>query len=450
MRTSIHMCRVALLTVAVIALIHLPVSAQEFATRADAYVEAYVRQGKFTGSVLVAKDGKPVFRKSYGFANREWEIPNTPDTKFRIGSITKQFTAMAVLQLMEASKVKLDDPVKKYYEAAPAAWDKITVHHLLTHTSGIPSYTALPNFFRDKARDPLKPAEIVKLTQDKPLEFEPGEKWAYNNTGYVLLGLIIEKVSGQTYADYVRTHIFEPLGMKDSGYDAASVVLKKRAAGYSPDGTNAPYLDMTLPHAAGALYSTVDDMLIWDQALYAGKLLSKESYEKMFTPVKNDYAFGWVVRTFGGRKEIGHGGGIHGFNTSFIRYPAEKVAVVVFSNTNGPSADRIGKDLGPLFFGEPVKPPKEKKAISLSSDALEAFVGVYELSATFKITITREGDSLFSQATNQPKLPIFPSSDSTFFLKVVDADLEFQRDGSGKVTGVTLKQGGRTTPGKRL
>jgi D-alanyl-D-alanine carboxypeptidase len=335
----------------------ITLSAQDFIGRAEAYIGAYVKQGKFSGAVLIAKDGKPVLRKAYGLADREWEIPNTPDGKFRIGSITKQFTALAVLQLVDAGKVKLDDPVKKYYEGAPPTWEKITVHHLLSHTSGIPSYTGLPNFFRDKSREPLKPEGIVKLTQDKPLEFEPGTKYAYNNTGYVLLGYIIEKVSGQDYATYMRTHIFEPLGMQNSGYDSHTTILKKRVRGYSPDGKNAAYLDMSLPFSAGALYSTVDDLLIWDQALTSGKLVSKESYEKMFTPVLNNYAYGWVVNTFGGRKEMGHGGGINGFNTFFIRYPAEQVAIAVFSNINGPAADRIGKDLGRLYFGEPVKVP---------------------------------------------------------------------------------------------
>jgi D-alanyl-D-alanine carboxypeptidase len=432
------------------ALVCLPASEQDYAARADAFVSAFVNQGKFMGSVLVAKDGKPVFRKGYGFANLEWDIPNTPDTKFRIGSITKQFTAMAILQLVEAGKLSLEDPVKKYYSEAPAAWEKITIHHLLTHTSGIPSYTSLPNFFRDKARDPMKPAEIVKLTQDKPLEFEPGEKMVYNNTGYVLLGHVIEKVSGGDYGAYMRKNIFEPLGMKDSGYDEHKIVIKKRASGYSPDRTNAPYLDMTLPHAAGALYSTVDDLLIWDQALYAGKLISKESYEKMFTPVKNDYAYGWVVRTSGGRKEIAHGGGIHGFNTAFIRFSDDRVTVAVFANLNGPWADRIAKDLAKMHFGEKVEPPGEKKEISLAPEKLDSFPGVYEIKPDFKITVTREGNQLLAQATNQPKVPIFPSTETTFFYKVVDAELVFQRDASGKVTSLTLKQNGREMPGKRL
>jgi D-alanyl-D-alanine carboxypeptidase len=333
-------------------------NAQEFASKADAHVGAYVSKKKFAGMVLVAKDGKPILRKGYGYANVEWEVPHTPDTRFRIGSITKQFTAMAILQLEEGGKLKTDDAVQKFYADAPQAWDGITIHHLLTHTSGIPSYTSLPNFFRDKARNPMTPAEIVKLTQDKPLEFKPGERFVYNNTGYILLGYIIEKASGEKYADYLAKHIFGPLGMKDSGYDNPIPIIKKRAAGYSADGTNAAYLDMSLPFSAGSLYSTVDDMLIWDKALYDGELLSKESYVKMWTPARNDYAYGWNVSKLNGRAQVSHGGGIHGFNTMFRRFIDDKLTIVVFSNINGPTADRIASDLGKIYFGDAVETPK--------------------------------------------------------------------------------------------
>jgi CubicO group peptidase (beta-lactamase class C family) len=444
------MLKFASLVLLLASLVVLPAADPDFVSQADALVTAHVKAGRFMGAVLVAKDGKPVLRKGYGFANVEWDVPNTPDTKFRLGSITKQFTAMAVMQLVEAGKVNLDDPVKKYYADAPATWDTITIHHLLTHTSGIPSYTGLPNFFRDKSRDPLKPTEIIKLTQDKPLEFEPGANYKYNNTGYVLLGHVIEQASGEKYSDYVRKHIFEPLGMKDSGYDAHTPIIKKRASGYSSGPTNAPYLEMTLPYAAGSLYSTVDDLLIWDQALYGGKLISKESYDKMFTPVKNDYAYGWAVVMKNGHKQISHGGGINGFNTMFARYPDDKLTVAVFSNVNGPTADRIAGDLARMYFGEKVEILQEKKEVAVAPDMLETLVGIYELKPDFKITVSREGGQLFAQATNQPKFPVYAASETNFFFRVVEAELVFQRDSSGTVTGLILKQNGRDMPAKRL
>lgn len=353
---------VSLLVVAAfcLGLIH----AEDITSKADQLVTGYVQQNKFTGTVLVARDGKPVFRKGYGQANREWNIPNGPESKFRLGSITKQFTATAILQLVEAGKLKLDDPISKYYTDSPAAWSKVTIHHLLTHTSGIPSYTGLPGFFQKEAMYDRTPAEIVKLTEEKPLEFEPGAKFNYDNTGYVLLGFVIEKVTGQKYGDYLREHIFTPLGMRDTGYDTAKEIIPHRAAGYSFNAgawTNTPYLAMSLPYAAGSLYSTVDDLLIWDQALYAGKPLKAVSLDRMFTPNLQNYGYGWFIDKQFNRKHMGHGGGINGFNTVIERYPDDKVTVIVLANMNTPAVGPIGKALAALAFGEKVEPAAEKK-----------------------------------------------------------------------------------------
>ncbi len=331
---------------------------KDFTSQADRYINGLVEQNKFMGSVLVARDGKPVFRKSYGWANAEWDVRNTPGTKFRLGSITKQFTAVAILQLMEQNKLKLDDPVSKYYTDAPKTWSKITIHNLLNHTSGIPSYTSIPDFFTKSSKLPLTPAEIVKLTQDKPLEFEPGTQFKYNNTGYILLGYVIEKITGKKYADHLRETILDPLGMKDTGYDTQSAILKHRASGYSMNGAtmiNSPYLDMTLPYAAGSLYSTVDDLLIWDQALYTNKLLTPASKEKMFTPGLSNYGYGWFIDRQLNRRHIAHGGGINGFNTIISRFPDEKVLVVVLSNLNSNMIDKMGTALAAMTFGEPIE-----------------------------------------------------------------------------------------------
>jgi CubicO group peptidase (beta-lactamase class C family) len=325
--------------------------APDFAAKADALLAA----SKFRGSVSVIHDGKPVFRKGYGLANSEWDIPNAPDTKFRIGSITKQFTAIAILQLAEKEKLRIDDPVSKYH-TTPAAWDKISIEHLLNHTSGIVSYTGLPNFFRDKARDPLSPAAIVDLTRDMPLEFEPGSKYKYNNSGYVFLGHIIERVSGMKYDAYVKQHILDPAGMADTGYDWSASIIPKRASGYNSDGKNAPYLDMSLPHAAGSLYSTVDDFIKWDRVLYTNKLITPQSWTRMTTPGKSNYGYGLIIDKLNGHARQMHGGGIHGFSTFFARFPDDRVAVVVFSN--GSPTGKLGEALSRLYFGEDIRAPK--------------------------------------------------------------------------------------------
>ena len=354
----------ALARLCALALLLPATQAQDITPQADPLVAGYVKQNKFSGTVLVARNGKPVFRKGYGLANREWNIPNDPQTKFRLGSITKQFTATAILQLVEAGKLNLEDPVSKYYTASPAAWSKVTIHHLLTHTSGIPSYTDLPGFFGTQSMTDRTPAEIVKLTEDKPLDFEPGTKFKYDNTGYILLGYIIEKVSGQKYADYLRAHIFDPIGMHDTGYDTAREIIPHRAAGYNNTGMtwiNAPYLAMSLPYAAGSLYSTVDDLLLWDQALYAKKPLTAASLEKMYTPFKDNYGYGWFIDNKSKHRRIDHQGGINGFNTIIVRYPDDKVTVIVLANMNTGEIEPIARGLSEIVLGEKLEPPAPPK-----------------------------------------------------------------------------------------
>ncbi|KQZ03681.1 hypothetical protein ASD21_20580 [Caulobacter sp. Root1455] len=423
-------------------------AAPDFAKQARELITPYLEPEGFSGSILVAKDGAPMWRESFGAADREWDVANTADTKFRLGSITKQFTATAILQLVEQGKLSIDDPVSKYYADAPPAWAKVTIKHLLTHSSGIPSYTALPGFFdKGSSKLPLTPDEIVKLTRDMPLEFEPGAKYNYDNTGYILLGYVIEKVSGETYADYVAKHIFAPLGMKDSGYDVSGVILKKRASGYqgSKDGwRNADYLDMTLPYAAGSLYSTTGDLLIWDRALADGKILTPASRQAMFTDYGHKYGFGWRIDQEAGRERIGHGGGINGFSTGIVRFPKDGVVAIVLSNYNASPSHGIAEKLAGLCVGS-YRPPQ---AIALPAKTLDLYVGDYVLSPTITITISRHGDQLISQSTNQPPLPLYASAPGEFFSKTAIALASFTQAGDAPATALVLHQGGtdRTAP----
>jgi CubicO group peptidase (beta-lactamase class C family) len=421
----------------------------ESVARMEQVVQSYVPSKKFMGSVLVAQDGRILLDKSYGFANLEWEIPNTSTTKFRLGSITKQFTAASILLLEERGKLKVEDPVKKYMPNAPAAWDKITIFHLLTHTSGIPSFTSFSDF-ESKEAQPMTPEKLVAWFRDKPLEFEPGEKWNYSNSGYILLGYLLEKISGQSYSDFVQQNIFTPLGMKDSGYDSNSAIIAHRAAGYAPgnDGpVNAGFVHMSIPFSAGALYSTTEDLLRWEQGLFGGKVLKPESLAKMTTPFKQDYAFGLGVATRNGHKVIAHNGGIEGFNTSLAYYPDDKLVVAVLANLNGGAADALAEKLAQVVHGEKVVLATERKEITVSPDVLKQYVGTYELAPTFNIVVTLETDHLEAQATNQQKIPVFAESPSMFFYKVVDAQLEFVKNEKGEVTNLVLHQGGRDVKG---
>jgi CubicO group peptidase (beta-lactamase class C family) len=427
-----------------------PVSrAQDNTHRMEEIINSYVSDKQFMGTVLVAREQKIILDKAYGYANLEWSIQNTPTTKFRLGSITKQFTAASILLLQERGKLKIDEPVKKYMSDAPAAWDKITIYHLLTHTSGIPSFTGFPDY-RSTEAIATTPQQLVARFRDKPLDFQPGEKWNYSNSGYVLLGYLLEKISGQTYEKFVQDNIFTPLGMKDSGYDSNSEIIAHRASGYSPskDGVqNAGYIDMTIPFSAGALYSTTEDLLRWEQGLFGGRVLSPASLQKMTTPFLHDYGCGVSIRMQKGRKVIDHNGGIEGFNTSLSYYPDEKLTLIALSNLNGGAPDSIVAHLADTLHGEKVVLPSERKEIKLPAKTLSQYVGDYQLSPNFSLNIRLEGDQLISQGTGQGDLKIYPETETLFFTKDLDAEVEFVKNDKGEVTHLILHQNGHDTKG---
>ncbi len=417
----------------------------------DQVVQSYVTDHKFMGSVLVARGSDVVFSKGYGSANLEWNVPNTPSTKFRLGSITKQFTAASILLLEERGKLKVTDPVQKYMPDAPTAWDGITIFNVLTHTSGIPNFTSFPEYPKLSAF-PITTEKIVAMFRDKPLDFQPGEKWSYSNSGYVLLGYLIEKISGESYAKFVQDNIFTPVGMKDSGYDSNSAIIERRAAGYEPTPKgpqNAEFVHMTIPHAAGALYSTTEDLLRWEQALFAGKVVSAASLQKMTTPFKDNYAFGLMVSTVKGHKVIEHSGGIQGFNTQMAFYPEDKLTVIVLSNLAPSAVGEIAARLGAAAHGEKEMSTSEKKEIRLPSETLAKYVGTYELRPGINMTIRLDGGQLFSQLSGQARFPLFAESESMFFPKAMNADIEFTKDPQGKVAGLILHQGGRDQKAER-
>jgi len=315
-----------------LALVH----AQDLVSKAD----SIAKQNDFMGSVLAAKGGNVVLKKGYGMANIELDVPNAPDTKFRLGSITKQFTATAILQLASQGKLSVDDKISKYVADSPAAWQDITIHHLLTHTSGIPNFTGFSDY-QKTMRETVTPVELVARFKDRPLDFPPGSKFKYSNSGYEVLGVIVEKVSGEKYEDYLKKHVFDPLDMQATGYDHDTAIIKHRASGYErgKDGKirNAEYIDMSIPYSAGSLYSTVEDLYRWDRALYTDKVLTQQWRDKMFTPFLDNYAYGWFVKGAGADKTISHNGGVNGFVTSINRYPAQDSCVIVLSNGPGPA-----------------------------------------------------------------------------------------------------------------
>ena len=326
----------------------------------DAYMTASVKNDHFIGNIVIARGGVPVVNRSYGMANIEWNVPNSPDTVFRIGSLTKQFTAMAVMQLQERGKLKVSDGICIYFDPCPAAWAPITIRHLLTHTSGIPNYTSLPDWDQRLSRLPQSRLQLVAAFRDLPLQFVPGEKFRYSNSGYYLLGLIIERAAGQPYATVLEKNIFAPLGMTHTGYEYQRPLIAKRAAGYGWSGNgfvNATDINVDMAYAAGALVSTTGDLLRWDQALNTTKLVSRKSLDEITIPFKDGYGYGQHMDTAFGHARVSHGGSIQGFSAYLSRYPDDRLTVIVLSNSEKTSATKVARDLSAIAFGEPVSLP---------------------------------------------------------------------------------------------
>jgi len=422
--------------------------AATYAQRADALVRAYVAEGRFSGTVLVAREGRPVFRKSYGLANREWDAPATEDTRYRIGSMTKQFTAVSILQLAEAGKLALDDPVSRYYPEAPPAWGAVTLRHLLTHTSGIVSHPSFHGPFAAQARQDWTPEQIVALTRDQPLAFTPGARFAYDNTGYDLLGLIVERVSGEPYAAYLRDHVFRPAGLTHTGFDVATEILPHRATGYSLVGDhveNAPYLSMSVLYAAGGLYSTVDDLLTWDLALHGGKVLAPTSLAEMFRDQGFHYGFGEFIDVDQGHRHWGHGGGLLGFASMLDHYPDDGLTVVVLSNLEQANATRIARVLALLYFDPALA---DRPSGSTTPGERAAYVGRYQLAPRLMAEVSQDQGRLFVQIGGQPSIELLREFGRTFFMTTLPFQVTFA-DG-GPAGALVLHQGLQDTAARRL
>ncbi|PKL83682.1 MAG: serine hydrolase [Ignavibacteriae bacterium HGW-Ignavibacteriae-3] len=358
---------------------HSVLIAQTKAEKIDQLISKYKEYHYFNGSALVVDDNKPVLKKGYGMANMEWNIPNTPDTKFRLGSITKQFTSMLIMQLVEKGKIKLDGKLTDYLPYyREDTGGKVTVHMLLNHTSGIPSYTDQSAFMKDVSRKNYKPDDFIKEFCSGDLQFEPGTKWVYNNSGYFILGAIIEHATGMTYEEALTKNILEPLGLKKTGYDNSDPIIEKRAAGYEKTATgfrNSSFLDMSLPYAAGSMYSTVEDLYKWDKALHSDKLVTKKSLEKIFDRSfliggTAYYGYGWTIdQKVEGRdtlKVITHGGGINGFNTINYMIPAKGQYVILLSNLGHVPLSEMTNKIIDILNGKEVKMPAKSLAYHLA------------------------------------------------------------------------------------
>ncbi|MCR9182502.1 MAG: serine hydrolase [Flavobacteriaceae bacterium] len=524
-------------------------SSQHIEKQIDAiFAEAYPADSP-GATVLIAKDDKVIYRKAFGMANLELNVSMKPENVLELASITKQFTGVAILMLMEQGKLSLKDPLSKYIADYPKG-DQVTIHHLLNHTSGIKSYTDGPGLMQ-LARTDMTPIEIINSFKDSPVDFEPGEQYAYNNSAYILLGYIIEQVSGMSYEDFIQKNIFDKLGMKNSYYGSRSKIIPNRASGYQPSGEsyqNAEYLSMTIPYAAGSLMSTVDDMFLWHKAIHHNKLISEKSKQLAFTnyTLNNgkhiNYGYGWGTNELAGVATIEHTGGIFGFTTSGIYVPEKNIYAIVLTNDNGKGPETFNLKATAIVLGKPLvekpavaltetqlqqwtgayqfedvvryithkdgalystreggqpfrliplsennfqfegsfttydfslkngkkevlfadrinkskgietdkKPEPEKESITLAPEKLTEFEGTYELQPSFHIVVRSENNRLFAQATGQPEFEIFAESENTFFLKIVEAKVTFNKNPDGSIKSLTLFQGGQEMEGKKI
>ena len=371
---------------------HVPVISQTTEEKIDDLISKYYEYGLFNGSALVAKEGKVIFKKGYGVANYEWDVDNKPDTKFRIGSISKQFTATIIMQLVEEGKIKLEGKVTDYLpDYRKDTGDKVTIHHLLTHTSGIVSYTNIPNVWLDSLRIHYEKEYFIKHFHSSDFEFEPGEKFSYNNTGYYLLAAIIEEVTGKSFGEVLSERILEPAGMNNSGSEDDEIAIKKMASGYLKQGNRIAedrYMFMLNVIGAGHMYSTVEDLFIWDQALYGTEFLSEESKEKMFTPFLSNYGYGWGIRyqkigdTGDSTKVITHSGGINGFTTLVVRLVDDNNFIALFNNMGGSPRGEMAQQIGNILYGEefvyPKRPIGDYLYLVIEDEGIDNAVAVYK------------------------------------------------------------------------
>jgi CubicO group peptidase (beta-lactamase class C family) len=425
-----------------------PVNPAQLATEIDAILDAEFLKDQPGAAVIVLHNGEPLYTSARGLANLELDVPMTRDMLFRIGSMTKQFTAAAIMLLVEEGRISLDDDITRFLPDYPTQGTTITVEHLLTHTSGIRSYTDMPGWMETEIIRPMTVDELIDGFKNEPMDFRPGEEFRYNNSGYILLGAIIEKVSGQSYADFLQKRIFDPLHMVHSRYGDHSAVVKNRAAGY--DGSpgnwqNARYLDMSQPYAAGALLSTVEDLGKWNTALFAGKVVGHESLQRMTTDYRLNngslagYGCGLVPGDVRGHKSVSHGGGIFGFVTHGICLPDDDLYVAVLCNCTARDPAAIANRIAAAAAGDPFP---VFKAVEVSPEVLERYVGVYKIDETLRRYVTVENGRLYTQRTGSSRLAALPSSETGFFYEATPSHFEFVLDDQGAVTGMRMYQGG--------
>lgn len=399
------------------------------------YMDAYTQLWPFSGVIAVVDKGEVIFNKSYGMASIEHSITNSLKTKYKIASLTKQFTCMGIMILKERELLNPQDSIKKFFPDYPEFDKRITIHNLMTHTSGLYNDFSVIDPYLIMGKCLLTQKEIFNLFKDMPLEFEPGEGWNYCFFGYYLLGVIIERVSGKSYIEFIKENIFEPLGMNSSGLDDYREIVSNKASGYFASGDRliSSEIDTMSAFSAGALYSTVTDMLLWDEALYNEKLVSKKTMGDIFTPYKEDYGYGWFIDSKLNRKRVRHSGGGNGFNHQFHRYIDDKVTILVLSNYGFSNSISINENIAKIVFNNTYCMPSKPKMYNLDLNVYDSsYAGAYE-EEYFKYEFKRVKDNLYFIQEGKWIMPLYPISENTFHHTWLDKEYTFEKNEKGEI-----------------
>lgn len=421
--------------------------------RIDTLINAYAKMYQFNGAALVAKNGNILLSKGYGYRNADFKIPNNEQTIFQLGSITKQFTSAVILKLEEENKLSVSDKLSQYFPGYPNG-DSITIQQLLTHTSGIYNYTNDPVFMANEITKPATREKMMALFKNKPPDFSPGTSWNYSNSGYSLLGYIIEAVTKQPYEQAVRSYIFTPLHMTHSGFDFTHLLSNEKAIGYfninDRGAMMAPIVDSTVSFSAGAIYSTTGDLYLWHQALQHYTLLSKMDQDKAYTPVKNNYGYGWSIDSINGKRRVGHGGGIPGFVTNLSRIPEDDVCIILLSNASNQTLNDITRSIYAILYNKAYDLPKKRIAIRLPEETMHQYEGEYEMKPGLSVIMTVRNGELVATPTGQTPKTLHAEKADYFFQKDEDVQVAFTRNDKKEIDGFILYQGSSNTKCKKI
>lgn len=450
----------------------LPVFAQtqDIAGAVDRYLSIRAEMGRFSGAALIAQDGKIILRKGYGFADVEKRIPYTPETQHEVASISKMFTAMAALKLRDQGKLQLTDSICKYLEGCPEIWQPVTVQHLMRHTSGIPDYEEKLELASDKYLEfmtkPNASARIFEDAKKLPLDFKPGEKFHYSNTGYVILSYIVQKAAGKPFEEFVTKTILQPAGMKSSGvfgygtpknlahgYTHGDIGWEKTLAGAPLTGGHLkkiPQLPLKPLAGEANLYTTVDDLYRWSQVMDGSKLVPAEEVAEVFTPGLENYGYGWFIDRGFERKRMSHTGGLPGYISDFVKFPDDKITIILFSNLYTARLGRIRRDVTAIVLGKPYDLPVRGKVIKLTAEQIAKLEGDYKMTDGAVLTIRNAPDYLTAEIKGRYQAGLIPLSPTEFYMPLADGKAIFTLDANGRAAKVNMRYSGEDHLGERV